>query len=1233
MARPNYGPQTKQRTKRLLEALLTYANEDWETEIRLPIRLNWQTERQLVVRTKVRFLVELTAQDTYPGKLTPEQVREALKRLQDFVGMLEDNRPATQGSEDWHFTLKLWHRRQERTANLQRFDTEWEQRRSLKSKQATHEVQPSHHIPQQDWADAPEVTAFYGRTTELDTLEQWITADNIRLALILGMGGVGKTTLAIKAAERVQNQFDTVIWRSLRNAPPIDRLLADFIQVLSAPDRPLADTLDGQIIQLLESLRQTRCLMVLDNLESVLQGSDRTGTYRGGYEGYGQLLRCVTESQHQSCILVTSREQPRGLMKGNQTAAMRVLSLPGLTPAEGKALLQAEGLSVTTPPAQTLIDRYAGNPLALRLAVPTILERFQGRIGQFLEYGAIVFGDISDLLDQQFDRLSPLEHQVMMAIAVNREPIALTPLQQDFLPPISLQTLLETIDSLCRRSLIEQSAVDGSDTEDRMAFLSFTQQPVVMEYVTQRLIDQMSEEILNLKVEQFDRQFLLNAQSKDYIQTAQIQFLLKPIAERLQQQFGNQPNTIHWLNQYLAQIKSTATQKTGYAAGNLLNLLWVMGADLSGYDFSRLAIWKVYLQGMQLHRVNFQQADLSKSVFTQISGDILSVVFSPNGTLLATGIDRSIVIWQIAVSQQRFSLKGHTAWVTAIAFSPTSQSLASGSHDQTVRLWDIETQCHKVLQGHTSWVQALAYNATGTLLASGGNDKEIRLWQTQTGDCIQILRGHTSRILSVLFHPQEPILISSSGDRTIKLWDIESGRCLQTFEIAVNWALALAIHPEGNAIATANDQTKVQFWDLKTGTNIGELSNYQTLVWAVAYRPDGQQLATAGEDKTIRVWDSETKNCLKVLSGHRDRVWLVRFSPDGETIASASDDQTIKLWDTQTGHCLKTLKTYSHEVLSVALPPVDQYLASSSSDGIIRLWDLKTLTCVRQLRGHTQVVAAIACEKNWLASGSDDGTVRLWNVQTGNCLHQLAGHTHWVQTICFSPNGQKVLSGSHDQTLKLWDTETGTCLRTFQGHHHRVKAVAFHPSGTLLASASDDQTIKLWQPETGECLDTLQGHIDWVLAIAFSPCGTWLASASGDRTVKLWNLPSKECLYTLEEHQNRVRSVAFSPDGRWLASGGEDAVICLWEVSTGTCLNILSGHTQIIWSLVWSSDGQRLISCSEDGTIRVWQPETGDCLQILRSDRPYEDLNIADVTGLTDTQIATLKALGAVEQF
>ncbi|NET53548.1 MAG: hypothetical protein F6K09_34340, partial [Merismopedia sp. SIO2A8] len=68
----------------------------------------------------------------------------------------------------------------------------------------------------QDWGEATSVRVFYGRTAELYTLEKWLLEDGCRLVTILGMGGMGKTTLSVKLAEQLQDKFDYVIWRSLR---------------------------------------------------------------------------------------------------------------------------------------------------------------------------------------------------------------------------------------------------------------------------------------------------------------------------------------------------------------------------------------------------------------------------------------------------------------------------------------------------------------------------------------------------------------------------------------------------------------------------------------------------------------------------------------------------------------------------------------------------------------------------------------------------------------------------------------------------------------------------------------------------------------------------------------------------------------------------------------------------------------------------------------------------------
>jgi len=432
----------------------------------------------------------------------------------------------------------------------------------------------------QDWGSAvKDVSVFYGRHQELALLEQWIVKDRCHLVVLLGMGGVGKTTLSVKLGQQIQAEFDYLIWRSLRNAPLLEDLLLELIEFFAnnQQEKDLPTSVEGLVSQLIAYLDKYRCLLILDNIESVLQGGTQVGTYLDGYEGYKELLKRVREVPHQSCLMLTSREKLTEVADmENETLLVRSLQLGGLEVAEGQQFLKARGLTAKEEESRQLIEHYRGNPLALKRVSMLIQDFFNNNCSEFLELGSPVFGSISNLLEQQLHRLTDLEKQVMYWLAINREPVKVSELLEDILPTILPSRLLNALESLERRSMIERSAA------------RFSQQPMLREYISEQLIEQFFQEIVTANPNLLLKHALVKAQAKDYIRESQTRVFLEPLINRLSTNFNSKQELEDQLQRILLKLRFEYSINAGYGCGNLINLLRHLKINRAGYDFSQI---------------------------------------------------------------------------------------------------------------------------------------------------------------------------------------------------------------------------------------------------------------------------------------------------------------------------------------------------------------------------------------------------------------------------------------------------------------------------------------------------------------------------------------------------------------------------------------------------------------------------------------------------------------------
>jgi WD40 repeat protein/transcriptional regulator with XRE-family HTH domain len=1097
--------------------------------------------------------------------------------------------------------------------------------------------------PLLDWGEALSVPSFYGREADLATLLRWVVEEGCRLVSVLGLGGIGKSALVTRAMRELASHFEVVLFRSLRDAPECSALLSSCLAVLAPePQDLLHESLERRLSRLLAELRRRRVLLVLDNLEVLLVEGEALGRLRPGYEGYGQLLEQVAHTEHQSCLLLTSREHPAALraLEGRRTP-VRSLRLSGLEASACAQLLGEHELLGSPEEYARLAERYAGNPLALGIVAETIADLFGGAISPFLSGSTILFGSITTLLSEQWERLSALEQTLLWWLAILREPVTLEELQAVLVTRLAHAQILEAVDGLRRRSLVERGQRAGS----------FTLHSVVLEFMTDRLVEEASQEIEQGRLALFIQHGFAPAQAKDYVRQTQERLLVAPVLARLQSVYLGHVEVELRLRSLLSEVRRWGEDRQGYAPANLVALLHVLRGDLRGLDLSRLVLRSVHLQGVELQDASLSGSLIQQSVFTETFDAIWPVAISKSGQYWAAAGRRGEVrVWREFGQTLHLTWQAHTDIVMSLAFSPDERRLSSGSFDGSVKLWGVESGALLWSGRHPKSTLCLALAPDGHQLASGGADATVRCWDAQLGTLLEEL-PHPGAVFALAWSPDGHLLASGDTVGTIRLWERQpSGptRCVQTLEAHSNWVRGLAFAADGSVLASASWDGSVKLWEWGEQGRLRlrqRLSGHTEQVNCVAWSPDGRTLASGSNDHTIRLWEAQEGRTRLVLSGHSGVVEGLAFTSDSGSLLSGSEDGTLRLWDVQRGEPLRVLQGYTAALYDLDWRPDGTAIASAGFDSVVSLWQVEGLAGERPpelWRGHAWSVCGVGWRPDGglLASAGWDNAIRLWDGASGRCLEIIRDCDHpdtpfWG--LAWSPDGTRLASGTFRRGVLLWEGSAGALRWIGRELPLWIRRVAWSPDGTRLVAGGDDGHVYVWDAADGRLLLQLAGHQGAVMSVAWSQDGMRLASASGGSgdtrgELFVWDAHSGERLSALQGLAGVISSVAWHPVGDRLLSGGSDGRLRWWDLPSGQCVREREAHQGAVQALKVSPDGRLLASCGDDGAIRLWDLQSSQLLRTLRRDRPYERLNITGIRGLSEAQKVSLRALGAFEE-
>ncbi|MGR3278722.1 NB-ARC domain-containing protein [Acaryochloris marina NIES-2412] len=307
----------------------------------------------------------------------------------------------------------------------------------------------------------PSAEELIGRTNEIKQLKQFSKTN--QCVCISGISGIGKSSLAAKVISQLAKKsslFDYFVWLPVHYQPVLRNLLKDLLLYLGKGGSD--NSLSSQDLSnlLLQFLQQNRCLIVLDEVDSMI-GLESPPDIR---EEYQVFFRRMVEEQHQSCFWLTAKNFVEELsMYQRMKLSIQIIHLGSLSQEDGQQLIESQGIVFDADWGQ-MIHSCMGNPLLMQAVIRKVIQAQDGKASLVSDKTSLALDEFEYVLKRLFDNATDvknLEILVLFKAAILQEgyeSVPLKTLNHEILkikPDISNIDVFNCLERLQKHNLID----------------------------------------------------------------------------------------------------------------------------------------------------------------------------------------------------------------------------------------------------------------------------------------------------------------------------------------------------------------------------------------------------------------------------------------------------------------------------------------------------------------------------------------------------------------------------------------------------------------------------------------------------------------------------------------------------------------------------------------------------------------------------------------------------------